>query len=305
MTKSNTIDISSLQQFQSLELLARQIVEGFLVGLHKSPFHGFSVEFSEHRHYNKGESTRHIDWKRYGKTDKLYIKKFEEETNLRCQILIDASSSMYFPEKENNKLKFSVYAAAAIINLLKKQRDASGLSIFSKEIEAYVPPKSSAVHIQYLYALMEQLLQRSPESKTTAAADALHKMAEVMHKRSLVVIFSDMLDNEDSHESLFAALQHLKYNRHEVLLFHTLHKPMELDFNFSNIPHRFVDMETGAEIKAYPEEVKEAYLESIHKYQNALALKCAQYRIEYIPADITRGFKEVLQGFLIKRSKMK
>lgn len=305
LSSTQKIDIAELQKFESLELLAKQIVEGFIVGLHKSPFHGFSVEFSEHRHYNKGESSKHIDWKIYGRTDKLYVKKYEEETNLRCQIIIDSSSSMYFPEPNYNKIKFSIYAAAAIITLLKKQRDASGLSVFAKELETYIPPKSSKVHIQHLFSELEKLLVRGTTIKTTAAADAIHKMAEIIHKRSLVVIFSDMLDNEDSHDKLFSALQHLKYNKHEVLLFHTIDKAKEQNFEFDNIPYRFVDMESGAELKAYPDEVRKAYLEQYQAFSKSLQLKCAQYGIEYVQADIQQGFKEVLQAFLIKRAKVK
>src|SRR5687767_12561660 len=139
------LDFEALRQFESLELLAKQVVEGFIVGLHKSPFHGFSVEFAEHRLYNTGESTRHIDWKLFGRTDKLFVKRYEEETNLRCHIVMDNSSSMYFPEGEFNKIQFSIYSAAAIIHLLKSQRDAVGLSLFSNEIEKYFPARSNQV----------------------------------------------------------------------------------------------------------------------------------------------------------------
>lgn len=304
MENPQALDYKSLEQFGNLELLAKQIVEGFIVGLHKSPFHGFSVEFSEHRLYNKGESTKHIDWKLYGRTDRLYVKKYEEETNLRCQVIIDTSSSMYYPEEKRNKVLFSVYAAASIIHILKRQRDASGLSIFNDELKEYIPPKSSNTHINWLYTNLERQLKRPKSHTKTSAAKVLHQMAEVMHKRSLVVIFSDMFDNVDEMEKLFSALQHLKYNKHEVLLFHTYDKQHEMDFDFDNKPRKFVDVETGNVVKAYPSEVKESYLAYIKNFKKELKLRCAQYEIELIEADINKGFDQILQPFLIRRSKM-
>ncbi|MBI1184833.1 DUF58 domain-containing protein [bacterium] len=304
MDSTTAIDYKQLEQFGSLELLAKQIVEGFIVGLHKSPFHGFSVEFSEHRLYNKGESTKHIDWKLYARTDKLFVKKYEEETNLRCQILLDVSSSMYYPSAEKNKMLFSIYAAASLVHLLKKQRDASCLALFADKLENYFPPRSSNTHIQMMYAQLEAQMKRPAQSKTTAAAEAIHQLAEIMHRRSLVVIFSDMMDNEDSSEKLFSALQHLKYNKHEVLLFHTVDKASELDFSFSNEPRRFIDMETGHTIKAYPADVKEQYLNYITQFRKNLVLKCAQYEIDLVEADISNGFAQVLLPFLLRRRKM-
>lgn len=304
MNPNEKLDYKLLQQFGSLELLAKQIVEGFIVGLHKSPFHGFSVEFSEHRLYNQGESTKHIDWKLYARTDKLFLKKYEEETNLRCHIILDTSSSMYYPDGNRNKMLFSVYAAASIIHLLKKQRDASGLAMFSEKLEDFLPARSSNTHIQHIYAKLEAQLRRPAEEKKTAAADAIHQLAEIIHKRSLVVIFSDMLDSEEKTDKLFSALQHLKYNKHEVLLFHTLDKSSELDFEFSNEPRKFVDMESGAVVKAYPADVKVQYLSYINNFRKNLLLKCAQYEIDLIEADISKGFAQILQPFLIRRHKM-
>ena len=304
MNPHEKLDYKLLQQFGSLELLAKQVVEGFIVGLHKSPFHGFSVEFSEHRLYNKGESTKHMDWKLYARTDKLFVKKYEEETNLRCHVILDTSTSMYYPNATSNKMLFSVYAAASIVHLLKKQRDASGLAMFSDQLEDYLPAKSSNKHIQHIYAKLEAQLKRPAAMKTTAAADAIHQLAEIIHKRSLIVIFSDMMDSEEKTDKLFSALQHLKYNKHEVLLFHTLDKSSELDFEFSNEPRKFIDMETGAVVKAYPADVKEQYLDYIKDFRKKLMLKCAQYEIDLVEADISKGFAQILQPFLIRRHKM-
>jgi uncharacterized protein (DUF58 family) len=315
----NSINQQPLQQFTHLELIAKQVVEGFITGLHKSPFHGFSVEFAEHRLYNKGESTKHIDWKLFGRTDKLFIKRYEEETNLRCQLIIDDSSSMYFPvptspptplQKERgvgqNKITFSVYCAAAMIELLKRQRDAVGLSIFSEKVEVHTPAKSSSLHHKMLYHELEKRIQPFDVKvhKKTSAIQALHEIADGIHKRSLVMIFSDMMDSQANSEELFSALQHLKHNKHEVILFHVVDKQKELDFDFDNRPYRFVDMETGEEVKLHPNEIKDTYLTQMAAYKKELMLKCGQYKIEFVEADINEGFDQVLMPYLIKRTRM-
>jgi len=306
------IDHNRLQQFGSLEFIAKQVVEGFIVGLHKSPFHGFSVEFAEHRLYNTGESIKHIDWKLYGRTDKLFVKRYEEETNLRCHIILDVSSSMYFPVKDKisidnpNKITFSVYAAAALIYLLKKQRDAFGLSLFSDTIEIFTQNKSSSVHQKFLYTELEKLLKplRVNTQKKTSATATLHEIAEKIHKRSLVIIFSDMLESTSTADELFSALQHLKHNKHEVILFHVIDKQKEIDFNYENRPYKFIDLESGQELKVTPNEVKEIYTKKITAYKNELKLKCGQYRIDFIEADINRGFEQILLPYLLKREKL-
>jgi uncharacterized protein (DUF58 family) len=305
------LDPHPLQPFTHLELIAKQVVEGFITGLHKSPFHGFSVEFAEHRLYNKGESTRHIDWKLYGRTDKLFIKKYEEETNLRCQIIIDNSSSMYFPipegkEPKDNKITFSVYCAAALIELLKRQRDAVGLSVFAETIEVQTNARSSSLHHKMLYHELEKMIQprKTDEHKKTSAIKALHQIAEAIHKRSLVIIFSDMMDSEANSDELFSALQHLKHNKHEVILFHVNDKKKELEFEFENRPYRFIDMETGEEVKLHPNEIKENYLRQMSEHKKELMLKCGQYKIDFVEADINLGFDQVLMPYLLKRTKM-
>lgn len=306
------LKLDELRQFGSLEFIARQVVEGFITGLHKSPFHGFSVEFAEHRIYNNGESTRHIDWKLFGRTDKLFVKRYEEETNLRCQLVIDGSTSMYFPLPEkgqkkmpDNKITFSVYAAAAITQLLKRQRDAVGLSVFAGDVNFHAQAKSSAVHHSMLYAEMEGLLQTPPEGepKLTSAAAALHEIAENIHKRSLVVIFSDMLDSANADE-VFNALLHLKHNKHEVILFHVTDKRRELEFEFENRPYKFIDMETGEQMRVLPAEVKAQYTGRMAEFKGELKLRCGQYKIDYVEADINEGFRQVLMPYLLKRGKM-
>lgn len=306
------LDQTRFQQFSQLEFIARQVVEGFITGLHKSPFHGFSVEFAEHRLYNPGESIKNIDWKLYGRTDKLFTKRYEEETNLRCQIIIDASSSMFYPNKEKpsiddpNKITFSVYAAAAIISLLKTQRDAVGLTIFADKIDLFTPSKSNSLHVKYLYQQLEKLLQPIPvdERRLTHATSIIHEVSDNIHKRSLVIIFSDMFETHSNFDELFSSLQHLRHNNHEVILFHVVDKIHELDFNFENRPYRFIDVETGQELKVHPNEVKENYVRSINEFKNQLKLRCGQYRIDFVEADINQGFRQILLPYLLKREKM-
>lgn len=306
------LDQSNLQQFSQLEFVARQVVEGFITGLHKSPFHGFSVEFAEHRLYNSGESIKNIDWKLYGRTDRLYSKRYEEETNLRCQIILDASSSMYYPVmdavsiEKPNKITFSIYAAAAIMAMLKTQRDAVGLSIFTDKVELFTQAKSNTVHHKYLISELEKRLKPPVEGQrqTTAATPALHEISENIHKRSLVIIFSDMIETSGNGEELFSALQHLRHNKHEVILFHVTDKAKELDFNFEGRPYRFIDVETGQELKIHPNEVKERYVKAINDYKNELKLRCGQYQIEFIEADINAGFRQILLPYLLKRERL-
>jgi uncharacterized protein (DUF58 family) len=304
------IHYQQIHAYSKLELLAKQVVEGFITGLHKSPFHGFSVEFAEHRLYNTGESTRHIDWKLYGRTEKLFVKRYEEETNLRCRLIIDTSSSMYFPEinyEDNNhfnKIKFSVYAAAALMILLKKQRDAVGLSMFSNHLELHSDTKSNQVHHKFLMHELEKALAQPSKNITTSTVEALHTIAETIHKRSLIILFSDMLDNTSNESELFEALKHLKYNKHEVILFHTYDRKLEIDFEFENRPYQFIDLETGEQIKLHPAEVKKNYIENMQKRKDTLRLKCLQFGIDFVEADVNQGFNSILQTYLIKRAKM-
>ncbi len=307
--KYNNVGLDSRLPLGNLDLLANQVVEGFIIGLHKSPFHGFSVEFAEHRLYNPGDSTRTIDWKVYGRTDKMFTKKFEEETNLRCQVVIDASSSMYFPKKmethyEDNKMGFSVIAAASLMQLMAKQRDAFGLSIFDSSVHTHTVCKSSTTHLRLMYSYLENLLKAQPENKTTDAIATLHQIAESIHKRSLVAIFSDMFDSAADSDKLFAALQHLKHNKHEVILFHVMDKAKELDFEFDNRPHLFIDMETNERVMLQPQQVKEHYVQQVSEFTNSLKNKCLQYKVDYVEADINQGYRPILQQYLVKRTKM-
>ncbi len=298
------IDIEELEKLGNLELLAKQVVEGFITGLHKSPFHGFSVEFAEHRQYNSGESTRHIDWKLFARTEKLFVKRYEEETNLRCQIIIDSSSSMYYPESKLNKLKFSAYATAALMNLLKRQRDAFGLSLLNDQIQFQSEIKSSNAHYHYLLHQLDQLLQETPDQQETALSKNLDLIAEKIHRRSLVIVFSDFMETNQDLEELFRSLQHLKFNKHEVILFHVQHTDTEEEFHFSNRPHLFIDPETGQQLKVLPNEVRAAYLEAHSAFIKELKNRCAQNQIELVSVNAELDFDQVLLPFLMKRSKL-
>lgn len=300
--------INDEYSFGNLELLAKQVVEGFITGLHKSPFHGFSVEFAEHRLYNIGDNVKNIDWKLYAKTDKLFSKRFEEETNLRCQFILDVSSSMYFPDDKKNKLTFSVQAVAALIYLLKKQRDAFGLSLFTDELLLNTPAKSTSTHQKYLFSSLEELVLNPKKNVQTDLALALHQVAELIHKRSLVIVFSDLfntLQNEQKTADLFDALQHLKFNKHEVIVFNVTDKAKEVDFEFENRPYQFIDMETGETLKIHANQVKDNYVDAVKMHRQNIALKCTQYKIDLIDADMNEGFYPILQSYLIKRQKMR
>lgn len=301
--------INEITGFKNLELLATQVVEGFISGLHKSPFHGFSSEFAEHKVYNSGESTKHIDWKLYARTDKLFTKRYEEETNLRCHLIVDNSTSMHYPEMKSfsidslNKIAFSALASAAVMNLLKRQRDAVGISIYSNEYEFYAPEKGSERHHQMILDKLNEAVITKSKYKKTQTYQFLHLIAEKMKRRSLVFLFSDMFQDDLEEEKLFEALQHLKYNKHEVILFHTIDKNKELSFDYDNKPRKFVDVETGEFLNVYPDTIKENYEKAVASYFKELKLKCAQYRIKYIEADINAGFSKILTTYLIERQK--
>ena len=298
--------IKKISSFQHLEMLANQIVEGFISGMHKSPFHGFSAEFAEHKVYNVGESTKHIDWKLYAKTDRLYTKRFEEDTNLRCHIIIDNSSSMHYPKLEDkeqffqNKIGFSVLASAVLMNILKKQRDAVGLSVFSDSYEYYSPEKGSDRHHRMILNALENLLEKPKVQKTTDTITYLHQIAEKIHRRSMIILFTDMFQTGNE-EALFTALQHLKHNKHKVVLFHVIDNKTELKFDFDNSPRKFIDIETGDEVNLFADNVKDEYEKGVNSYFKKLALTCSQNKIKYIPVGVSENFDKILTTYLAEK----
>ncbi|MCF8322819.1 MAG: DUF58 domain-containing protein [Flavobacterium sp.] len=301
-----------IASFQHLELLANQVVEGFISGMHKSPFHGFSAEFAEHKVYNIGESTKHIDWKLFAKTDRLYTKRFEEETNMRCHVIIDNSSSMHYPKlKENqpfyeSKIGFSVLASAVLMNLLKKQRDAIGLSVFSDSYEYYAPEKGSDRHHRMILNALENLLEKPTTQKQTETITFLHQIAEKMHRRSMIILFTDMFhpnSAEGDEDALFNALQHLKHNKHKVILFHVIDNKTELSLNYDSTPRKFIDLETGEEVTLFADNVKQEYEKGVNNYFKKLALTCSQNKIKYIPVSVSDGFEKILTAYLVEKQK--
>ena len=299
----------SSSEIKNLDLLAKQVVEGFITGMHKSPFHGFSVEFAEHKLYNNGESTRHMDWKLFAKTEKLYTKRYEEETNLRCHIIIDNSASMHYPVvKEQrinqlNKVGFSAVASACLMEVLKRQRDAVGLSIFADSYQYYAPEKGSDRHRKIILHQLENLLTRSSDAKTQTH-QYLHEIAEKIHRRSLIFLFTDMFQTNINHQEIFEALRHLKHNKHEVVLFHTFDMKTELNFDFNNTPKKFVDIETGEEVNLFAQNIQEKYKQMVDSYFKKLKNKCLQYKIDYVPVDVKQGFHQVLTSYFLSRQKM-
>lgn len=298
--------IEKISRFQHLELLANQVVEGFISGMHKSPFHGFSAEFAEHKVYNAGESTKHIDWKLFAKTDRLYTKRFEEETNLRCHIIIDNSSSMHYPKLKSdqlfyeNKIGFSVLASAVLMNLLKKQRDAIGLSVFSDSYEFYAPEKGSDRHHRMVLNALEGLLRGSVTKKSTDTVTFLHQIAEKIHRRSMIILFTDMFHSGEE-EALLNALQHLKHNKHKVVLFHVVDTKTELNFDFDSTPRKFIDVETGEEVAVFAHNVNEEYEKQVQLYFKKLALSCTQNRIKYVPVNVGENFEKILLTYLAEK----
>ncbi|WP_091141692.1 DUF58 domain-containing protein [Flavobacterium caeni] len=298
--------IEKISSFQHLELLANQVVEGFISGMHKSPFHGFSAEFAEHKTYNSGESTKHIDWKLFAKTDRLYTKRFEEETNLRCHLIIDNSTSMHYPKLEKgepffyNKIGFSVLASAVLMNLLKKQRDAVGMSIYSDSYEYYAPEKGSDRHHRMLLSKLEGLLERDQNPKQTDTITFLHQIAEKMHRRSMIILFTDMFQRGDE-QRLFNALQHLKHDKHKVVLFHVVDAKTEIGFDFDNAPRKFIDLETGEEVNIFADNVKQTYEKSVEAYFKKLAQTCAQNKIKYVPVNVGADFEKILTTYLVEK----
>ncbi len=303
----NLQEIREIKQLKSLDIIAKSIVEGFIAGLHKSPYHGFSLEFSEHRPYNRGESIRFIDWKLYARTEKLYVKKFEQETNLRSYIVLDTSSSMLFPVDSGhaNKLEFAVYVAAALIFLLQRQRDASGLITFSQQIDLFLPSKLKELHKNLLLSKLQELLdnQAGLKQRKTKISPVIHELAERLPKRSLVMIFSDFLVDEDLDE-LIAALEHMRYNKNELILFHLYDQTLEINFEFDDRPFKFVDIETGEVIKLHPNSIRDSYQQRISEYFNALKLRCGQLNIDFVECDVNKDFVQVLVAYLLKRQKL-
>lgn len=279
-----------------LDLVARLVVEGFITGLHQSPYHGFSVEFSEYRQYMPGDALRDLDWKVFGKTDRLYVKQYEEETNLKAYILLDASASMAYGSGPLTKFQYAAYTTAALSQLMLRQRDAVGLIAFDEHIQNYLPPRSVGSH---LHALLTTLENTSPSGADTDLATSFHDLAERIKRRGLIVVFSDLFDDPDR---LLSGLKHFRHRKHEVIVFHVL-DPRERDLKFDR-ETRFVDLESGSQIATEPWHIAPAYREHMENLIKRFRQECRDALIDYVLLDTEEPFDTALFSYLAKRKRL-
>jgi uncharacterized protein (DUF58 family) len=289
------LDPATVSKLASMELRARLVVEGFIVGLHRSPYHGFSVEFAEHRQYMPGDDFKHIDWKVFGKSDRFYIKQFEEETNLKAYILLDASRSMGYKSDSVTKLEYGSYLAASLSYLMLRQQDAPGLLVYDEKVRAYIPPKGARSHIT---PILRQLTLTEPSNKTDAAV-AFHELADRIKRRGLIIVISDLLDDPDK---FLLGLKHFRHRQHEVIVFQIL-DPNERNFAFKS-EARFKDMETGKEVLTDPWQVREEYIKRLNNHVSGITRACRDSQIDYHLLDTSVPFDKALFGYLAKRSKL-
>ncbi len=284
-----------ISRLNNLSLKARFVVEGFIVGLHKSPYHGFSVEFSEHRAYGAGDEIRHVDWKLWGKTDRFFIKQFEEETNLKSYLLVDQSLSMAYKSKNMTKLEYAQILAASLGYLMLKQQDAVGLTLFDDRIRVNIPARSKRSHLNIILSKMQNIIA-GPE---TTIAPVLHKTAEAIKKRGLIILISDLFDDPDK---VLSGLQHFRYKGHEVIVFHVL-DPQELTLDFTQRT-RFRDMESGEEIVTDPWHIQSDYQKSMEQFCDYIKSNCRQKNIDYVQLSTDLPLDMALSEYLIKRKRI-
>jgi uncharacterized protein (DUF58 family) len=283
-------------QLANMELRARFVVEGFITGLHKSPYHGFSVEFTEHRQYMPGDEIKHIDWKAYGKTDRFYIKQFEEETNLKSYIIVDASRSMDYASKGNlKKFEYASYVAAALSFMMIEQRDAVGLTLFDEGIRVSLPPRATR---SYLKEILKELESAQPANKTGTSA-SLNLIAEQIKRRGLVIVLSDLFDKP---ESVMTALKHFRHKGHEVIVMQIL-DPLERSFAFEG-DAIFKDLETQEELMTQPWHIQKAYQQSMQEFLDFYKRRCRDNNIDYVLLDTGTPFDKALFQYLNKRKRM-
>lgn len=292
-----------------LDLKARHIVEGFISGLHKSPYHGFSIEFAEHRPYNQGDEIKHVDWKVFGKSDRLYVKQYEEETNLKAHILLDVSSSMLFKyHAEWNKLQYGVHLAAALMHLMHKQRDAVGLYLFDRGLRESLRPKATLSHLRRMYAMLEKELsiqdEIRKETRITEAAGVLHQIADTVSQRGLIILISDLLEDRAASEPLQKALNHLRHNKHEVLVLHLVERRSERELDVKSERLLLKDLESSNSMMIEASQIKEDYKKRINSYLDEIRLFCDAQQITFEEIDTEASFEKALLAYLIKRKKL-
>lgn len=289
------LDPRALARISRLDLVAHLVVEGFITGLHRSPYQGFSVEFSEHKEYSPGDNLRHLDWKVYARTDKYYIKQYQEETNLKGYILLDASGSMGYRSDGLSKLEYGCYMAATLAYLMIRQRDSVGLLTFDKAIRQYIPPKSTPRHLK----LILQELEKTQSGETTNLSKTFHDLAETIKRRGLIIVLSDLMDEP---EEVMKGLKHFRHRKHEVIVFHILDKK-ELDFSFRNISE-FRDMESRERLLVNPGFIRQEYQEAINAFLRHYRRECSESMIDYLRVDTSLPYDFVLASYLSRRARM-
>lgn len=296
MTAPNSLDPRTLAKLRGLALRARHIVEGYVAGLHKSPYHGFSIEFAEHREYAPGDDLRYVDWKVFGRTDKVYLKQYEDETNLICYLVLDVSESMRYQSRGAalSKFEYASCLAAALGWLVLQQQDAVGLATFDSQLRTLLRPSGNPSHLEQLLHVMES----APAGKKTAAGPIFHELAERLTKRGVVIVLSDFFDDVNS---LVAGLKHFRHRRHDVALFHIL-DPAEIDFNFAG-PTQFKGLEEYPEVQADPQVIRRAYLREFQSFQHSLQQACRTQQIDYLQMRTDQPVDLALTSFLATRSR--
>ena len=295
LDKKKYLHPETVAKLDNMALRARLVVEGYIIGQHKSPYHGFSVEFAEHRAYGPGDEIRHVDWKLYGKTDRYYVKQYEEETNLKVYILLDISRSMKYTSKTVSKLDYASYLSAALSYLMLNQRDGTGLILFDEKIQTFIPPRSTSSHLNTIL----KHLEKPKLGSNTEIGTVLHEMAERIKKRGLIILISDLMDDQ---ESVLSGLKHFRHNKQEVILFHILDRK-EVDFDF-NARTRFKDMESGSLLTTEPWQIKSSYKKRIQLLQDEYKKQCRKQLIDYVPLFTDQSLDIALNSYLNKRQKL-
>ncbi len=305
MADAPLLSPADLAQIESFELRARTVVEGFITGLHKSPYHGFSVEFAEHRAYNPGDELRHVDWKVYGRSDRLVVKRYEEETNLRHYVALDTSASMHYAGHAGlSKLQYGATLAGALHVLMARQRDATGLAAFDRAVHTLVPPKSTRTHVRSLLARLARLAEAAEGDTVTNAAAALQDVAERIPRRALIVVISDLFETTTDVDATLRALKHLRHRGHEVVVFHVLDAATERRFDFEDRPVRVRDLETGEERTLQPAQVREGYREASEAFIASVRRACRESGVDYETLDTARPYADALRAYLDKRRRL-
>ena len=293
--KRKYLEPEMVARLSNMSLRARLVVEGYIIGQHKSPFHGFSVEFAEHRAYGPGDEIRHIDWKLYGKTDRFFVKQYEEETNLRSYILLDTSRSMEYKSNKISKLDYGNYLSAALAYLMINQQDGVGLTLFDNQIQTFIPPRSKPSHVNTILTHLD----KTGSAKDTDVGIVLHEMAERIKKRGLIILISDLFDET---ENIINGLKHFRHNKQEIIVFHVMDRK-ELNFDFSNRT-KFKDMETDEQITTEPWKIRKIYQKAIKSYQDELRLRCREQKIDYVPLFTDQNLDLALNEYLKKRQRL-